>query len=308
MFLGCELSEIGQIGGGRRKPTGRIDVAMFPSLTRMGEVCDLVADYGNVIVDECHHVPAASFERVMAEVRARFVTGLTATPRRRDGHHPIAEMQLGPVRYSVEAGSPAACPAFAQRLVLRHTNFDYATNEERPAIQAIYRAMVEDTDRNQLLVDDILAALHEGRCPIVLTERTAHLEFLERELRGSIRNVIVLRGGRTSKQRREAIERLDKVPDHEERLILATGRYIGEGFDDDRLDTLFLTMPISWRGTLIQYAGRLHRPHPAKSEVRIYDYVDRRVPMLERMLRKRLAGYRAIGYEEAEGSSTLDQS
>jgi len=297
MFLGLELSKIGQIGGGKRKPTGQIDVAMIQSLVRRGDVADLIAEYGHVIVDECHHIPAPSFERLLGEAHARFVTGLTATPRRRDGHHPITEMQLGPVRYTVDQRKLAASRPFEQKLVLRHTNFRYETEQERPPIQDVYRAMVDDPGRNQLLLDDIIQALEQGRSPIVLTERTAHLAYLKEQLQGFARNIAVLRGGRTSKQRRVALEELAAVPDDEERLILATGRFIGEGFDDDRLDTLFLVMPISWKGTLIQYTGRLHRLHPAKREVRIYDYIDRHVPMLARMANKRLRGYRSIGYE-----------
>ena len=242
-------------------------------------------------------------ERLLGEAHARFITGLTATPRRRDGHHPITEMQLGPVRYTVDQRKLAASRPFEQKLVLRHTEFRYETEQERPPIQDVYRAMVDDPGRNQMLLDDIIRALERGRSPIVLTERTAHLEFLREQLHGFARNTIVLRGGRTSKQLRVAIEELAAVPDDEERLILATGRFIGEGFDDDRLDTLFLVMPISWKGTLIQYTGRLHRLHPAKREVRIYDYVDRHVPMLARMADKRLRGYRSIGYEVVEGAS-----
>jgi superfamily II DNA or RNA helicase len=301
MFLECDPADIGQIGGGKRKPTGRIDVAMIQSLARKGEVKDLVADYGHVIVDECHHAPAASFERVLAEARARYVTGLTATPRRRDGHDPIAEMQLGPVRYAADPLSPSVAPPFELRLVLRQTGFRCETADERPTIQAVYRALMEDRERNRLLLGDIRTAIEQGRNPIVLTERIAHLKLLERELKGHATNLVVMRGRTTARQRREAAETLARAPDTESRLILATGRFAGEGFDDDRLDTLFLAMPISWRGTLIQYAGRLHRPHPAKREVRIFDYVDRHVPMLDRMFRKRLAGYRSIGYDVAEG-------
>lgn len=130
-----------------------------------------------------------------------------------------------------------------------------------------------------------------------MTERKDHLEFLADRLRGFTRHLVVLKGGASAKQRRETLAGLAAIPATEERLVVATGRYIGEGFDDARLDTLFLTMPVSWRGTLIQYAGRLHRTHPGKAEVRIYDYVDDRVPVLSRMYERRLAGYRSIGYE-----------
>ena len=154
--------------------------------------------------------------------------------------------------------------------------------------------------RNALILDDIIGSLEAGRSPIVLTERKDHLDFLAGRLRGFTKRLVVLRGGVTAKKRREALVALDAIPHGDERLVLATGRYVGEGFDDARLDTLFLTMPVSWRGTIVQYAGRLHRSHPGKTEVRIYDYADRRVSMLARMYERRLAGYRSIGYEPVD--------
>src|SRR6266571_5011039 len=286
----------GQIGAGKHSPNRRLDVAMMQSLVRSGNVDDLVATYGHVIVDECHHVPAVSFERVLSEVKARFVTGLTATPRRRDGLHPILEMQLGPVRFAVDARSQAARRPFEHRLIVRETEFGSSRAIAIDGIQALYANLAGDDPRNRLILDDVTAALADGRSPILLTERKDHLEHLAARLRGIARHVVVLRGGMSPGERRATMATLIAIPDNEPRLILATGRYIGEGFDDARLDTLFLTMPVSWKGTLIQYAGRLHRAHPGKREVRIYDYVDRAVPMLARMFDKRIRGYRAIGY------------
>jgi superfamily II DNA or RNA helicase len=270
---------------------------MLQSVVRKGAVADLVAEYGHVVVDECHHVPAVSFERVLSEIRARYVTGLTATPKRRDGQHPIVEMQLGPARYVVHPRSQAAAQAFQHRLIVRKTEFDLPEASTDYPIQRVYQLLSTDRQRNDAILDDIIGALEEGRSPIVLTERKDHLECLADRLRGFTRNLVVLKGGSSAKQRREALADLAAIPATEERLVLATGRYVGEGFDDARLDTLFLTMPVSWRGTLIQYAGRLHRAHPGKAEVRIYDYVDHRVPVLARMYERRLAGYRSIGYE-----------
>jgi superfamily II DNA or RNA helicase len=275
MFLGIEEKEIGQIGGGKRKPNGRLDVAMIQSVVRQGRVDDLVETYGHVIVDECHHVPAVSFERVLSEVKARYVLGLTATPQRRDGHHPILEMQLGPVRFAVDPRSQAARRPFEHRLVVRETAFRLDAAGAEVGIQGVYAALAGDEARNQLILDDVLRSLAEGRSPILLTERRDHLEFFAERLRGSVRHLVVLQGGMTAKERREVSVRLAAVPDGEERLVLATGRYIGEGFDDARLDTLILAVPVSWRGTLVQYTGRLHRLHARKSEVRIFDYVDR---------------------------------
>ncbi|MGH7715652.1 MAG: DEAD/DEAH box helicase family protein, partial [Vulcanimicrobiaceae bacterium] len=300
IFLGIDEKQIGHIGGGKRKPNGRLDVAMIQSLVRKDVVDDLVAGYGHVIVDECHHLPAVSFERVLSEVKARYLVGLTATPQRRDGRHPITEMQLGPVRFRVDAKSQAAHRPFDHKLIVRETGFRGAGDHSKVGIQEIYRELASDEARNRAIVDDVISAVQEGRSPILLTERKDHVEYFTERLRGFVRHLIVLQGGMTTRARNRAVEQLTSIPDTAERLVLATGRYIGEGFDDARLDTLFLAMPISWKGTLIQYSGRLHRRHPAKSEVRIYDYVDREVPMLLRMFEKRLAAYRAIGYARGE--------
>jgi superfamily II DNA or RNA helicase len=301
MFLGLDSKGIGQIGAGKRKPTGRLDVAMLQSLVREGRVDDLVAGYGHVIVDECHHVPAVSFERVLSEVKARYLTGLTATPRRRDGLHPILEMQLGPVRFAVDAKSQAARRPFEHRFIVRDTAFVRGALDPTQGIQTLYAALAEDAPRSRLIMNDVGQAIQEGRSPILLTERKDHLEHLATRLRPFVPHLVVLQGGMSASERREVKAQLASIPENEPRLVLATGRYIGEGFDDARLDTLFLTMPVSWKGTLVQYAGRLHRLHPGKTEVRIYDYVDRQVPLFQRMFEKRLRGYRAIGYARDDG-------
>ena len=183
---------------------------------------------------------------------------------------------------------------------MRETRFRTLPEETGSGIQDVYRALAEDTERNQRIIDDIIAVLQEGRSPILLTERKDHLDHLADRLGRLVRHLIVLKGGTSGKERRQTLEQLASIPDASERLVLATGRYVGEGFDDARLDTLFLAMPVSWKGTLVQYAGRLHRHHPRKVEVRIYDYVDREVPMLLRMFEKRLTTYRAIGYARGE--------
>lgn len=300
LFLDLNPGSIGRIGGGQRKVTGALDVAMIQSLTRLREVDDVVATYGHVIVDECHHVSAVSFERVMREVKARYVTGLTATPHRRDGHHPILTFQLGPVRHAVDPRRQAARRPFEHLLTVRETSFHLDDPDGAPGIQEIYGRLASDEARNTLILDDVIRALEDGRSPIVLTERRDHLDFLAERLERVARNLVVLRGGLGEKRRRAETERLAAVPDTEERLALATGRFIGEGFDDARLDTLFLTMPVAWKGTLVQYSGRLHRARHGKTNVRIYDYVDRSVPMLARMFKKRLKGYRAMGYRIAD--------
>ncbi|PWG61616.1 TOTE conflict system archaeo-eukaryotic primase domain-containing protein [Spiribacter halobius] len=307
LFLGIAEKEVGRIGGGRQRATGRLDVAMIQSLVRKGEVSDLVAGYGQVIVDECHHLPAFSFERVLAEVKARYVVGLTATPTRRDGHHPILTMQLGPPRFIADARTQAAQRAFRHRLIVRRTRFTLPDPVQDRPIQQIYGALAESEDRNAQVVDDILSALEAGRSPLVLTERRDHLIRLAERLRGFVRHLVTFHGGMGVRQRRETRDRLAAIAEDEERLILATGRYVGEGFDDRRLDTLFLAMPIAWKGTVTQYAGRLHRLNGGKREVRIYDYVDVEVPMLARMFDKRLAAYRALGYERDEDAGSDQQ-
>jgi superfamily II DNA or RNA helicase len=300
LFLGLEPKEIGQIGAGKRSGNGRLDVAMIQSLVCNGKVDDAIAGYGQVIVDECHHLPAVSFERVLAEAKARYVVGLTATPQRRDGHHPIIEMQLGPVRFSVDPKSHTAQRPFAHTLIARETGFRGPHGDATPTIQELYAELAADPKRNELILDDVIRALNENRSPILLTERRDHLEYFAARLTKVARHVVVLQGGMSAKERRRVKDQLAAIPPDEERLVLATGRYVGEGFDDARLDTLFLALPVSWKGTLIQYTGRLHRLHPGKTEVRIFDYVDRAVPILERMFKKRLRGYRAIGYARGE--------
>jgi superfamily II DNA or RNA helicase len=234
------------------------------------------------------------------------LTGLTATPRRRDGLHPILEMQLGPVRFAVDAKSQAARRPFEHRLIVRETTFTGDALDPAEGIQTLYAALAGDERRNRLILDDVVQATQEGRSPILLTERRDHLEYLATRLRPFVRHLVVLQGGMTPSERREATARLAGIPEDEPQLVLATGRYIGEGFDDARLDTLFLTMPVSWKGTLVQYAGRLHRLHPGKTEVRIYDYVDREVSLFRRMFEKRLHGYRAVGFARDESPLAFD--
>ena len=296
LFLGIDPAQIGRLGGGKNRLTGTLDVAMIQSLAREGQVMEAVGDYGQVVVDECHHVPAVSFERVLASARAKFIVGLTATPRRRDGHHPIGAFQLGPVRHAISAKAQAAARPFEHKLIVRETQL--IVPEENPSIHTLYRAVAGDRARGEMIARDVELALEEGRWPIVLTERKDHLELLRDLICGICPEVVVLRGGPGSGGRARAAA--ISLSGARSRVIVATGRYAGEGFDDPTLDTLFLAMPISWKGTVIQYAGRIQRLHPGKREVRIYDYVDRNVPVFDRMFRRRLAGYRSIGYVEAE--------
>jgi superfamily II DNA or RNA helicase len=296
MFLNLPAKSIGHIGGGKMDRTGCVDVAVIQSLYRKDGVKDFVAEYGQVIVDECHHLSAFTFEQVMRQVKAKFVVGLTATPTRKDGHHPIIYMQCGPVRFSMSARTMTETTPFEHKVTPRHTEFRMAPELTEVTIQDIYAALVNDAPRNEMIASDIVRAVESGRCPLLLTGRTEHLQYFASKLSGVARHVFILKGGMGKKQRREIAAALAAVPENESRVILATGSYIGEGFDDARLDTLFLAMPISWKGTLQQYVGRLHRLHDNRRFVQVYDYMDNYVLMLARMYERRLKGYAAIGY------------
>ncbi len=308
LLLDMPAKAIGQIGGGKMARTGTVDVAVIQSLARKGEVKELVSEYGQVIVDECHHLSAFSFEQVMKQVRARYVVGLTATPTRKDGHHPIIFMQCGPIRYQLSAKTMTQAAPFEHRVLPRHTAFRLPMESTEVAIHEVYAALMHDDARNALISADMARALEAGRSPLLLTNRTEHLQYFASQLASITTHLFVLKGGMGKNQRRALAEALAAVPDDEPRLLLATGSYIGEGFDDARLDTLFLAMPISWKGTLQQYVGRLHRLHENKRVVQVYDYVDDAVPMLARMYARRLRGYRAIGYVIEGGPPDLDSS
>ena len=300
IFLGMPVGAIGRIGGGRAKPTGLLDVAVIQSLVRNGLVDDLVGNYGHLIVDECHHLSAQSFELVARQAKAKFVTGLSATVTRKDGHHPIIFMQCGPVRYRVNAKQRAAAHPFKHTVMVRPTDFRPlrpANPNVRLQFHELYEELIGDEERNRLICHDLMQTLREGRSPLVLTERNEHLDSLAKQLAREVQHLVVLRGGMRKKELDAISGRLAAIPAEEARVILATGRYVGEGFDDARLDTLFLTLPVSWHGTIAQYVGRLHRLYDGKREVRVYDYADLNVPMLARMFDRRSRGYEAIGYK-----------
>ena len=299
LFLDLLPRAIGRIGGGHKRATGLLDVAVIQSLVRKGVVKDCVAEYGQVIVDECHHLSARSFEEVVRRANARFFLGLSATVTRKDGHHPIIFMQCGPVRHAVNAKAQAAARPFRHVVLVRPTAFRplrQADPDLRMQFQSLYSELIADDQRNRLICDEVVQVVREGRSPLVLTERNEHLDDLAGRLAPLVRSLVVLRGGTGLKAARGIAARLASIPEDEERVLLATGRYIGEGFDDARLDTLFLTLPVSWRGTIAQYAGRLHRLNDRKREVRVYDYADLNVPMLARMFDRRCRGYEAVGY------------
>jgi len=289
-FLDLTATEIGVIGGGKRKPTGAIDIATVQSLVRRDTIDEIVEAYGHIVVDECHHVPSVSTERLLRAAPARYILGLTATPSRRDGHQPIIRMQCGPTRHTLRTRTNLAL-----RVVQRRTQTNADPAVVAAGIQGVYRVLATDERRNAAIVGDALAALQEGRSPLILTARRDHLERLVALLSPRVERLCVLHGGIQPAARRAALETL--ADESAPTLILATGRYLGEGFDLPRLDTLLLALPIAWSGTLTQYAGRLHRPADGKRDARIYDYIDTAIPVLERMHRKRERVYRTLGYE-----------
>ena len=275
---------------------GIIDIALIQSCLDEDGVKPFVQDYGLVIVDECHHVSSITFEQVLMSIKAHTIYGLTATPIRKDGHQPIIFMQCGPIRFSTDVKSQIAKQSFDRFLIPRFTSYN-SILEDRLSIATLYKYLSEDEIRNNLIVEDICKAVNTGRTPIILTNRTAHVSVLAEKLKATIKNVISLTGAGTTKEKREAMQRLQTIPDSEQLVIVATGKYVGEGFDYPRLDTLFLALPISWKGLLTQYAGRLHREYEGKKDVRIYDYIDIHEPICDSMYRKRLKGYAAIGYK-----------
>ena len=291
-FLDLGNGMPGTIGGGRTRPSGQIDIGVMQTLARSTEVASVVGDYGQVIVDECHHMAARSFESILKAVRARYVLGLTATPIRRDGLEPIIFMQCGPLRYT--AGRPAGAP-HDLAVVPRELTAPIALPPES-GIQEVFRYLASDQARTSAICEAIRDALGQGRKVLVLTERTGHLEAIRQRLGDTVPNPSVLHGRMSRRQRSEVVQALDALPPDAPRLVIATGRLVGEGFDHPPLDTLVLAMPVSWKGTLHQYAGRLHRDHATKADVRIIDFVDRGHPALLRMWARRQRGYRTIGY------------
>jgi len=295
-FLGVGKGVVGTIGGGKAKPTGKIDIAVMQSLSRQGEINPLVENYGHVIVDECHHVGAVSFDATLKRVKAKYVLGLTATPIRRDGQQPIIFMQCGPIRHT--AAKPASAPHDLE--VVPHLLHKRIDLPQEAGIQDIFRHLANDLERTAEIAAEIESAFSQGRKVLVLTERTEHLDAILAALAGKMLSPFVLHGRMSKKLRATLIAELNALSPDVPRVLLATGKLVGEGFDHPPLDTLVLAMPISWKGTLQQYAGRLHRECATKTDVRIIDFVDMGHPALVRMWEKRQRGYRAMGYQLKE--------
>ena len=291
-FLGAGKGVVGTIGGGKTKPTGKVDIAVMQSLSRQGEISELVENYGHIIIDECHHLSAFSFEAILKRAKAKYVLGLTATPVRRDGQQPIIFMQCGPIRHT--AVKPESAPhdlAIVPRMMEARIDLP-----EEAGIQDVFRHIANDARRTEAITTEIVGSFEQGRKILVLTERTDHLEAISSTLEGRVDNLFTLHGRMSKKQRNRLISELEALPPDAPRVLLSTGKLVGEGFDHPPLDTLVLAMPISWKSTLQQYAGRLHREHATKTDVRIIDFVDSGHPALLRMWDKRQKGYRIMGY------------
>lgn len=295
-FLSLEKGDVGVVGGGKSKPTGKIDIAVMQSISRQGEVNPMVENYGQVIIDECHHVGAISFDAILKRVKAKYVLGLTATPIRRDGQQPIIFMQCGPIRHS--ASRPSSAPQDLE-VVPRYRDCRIDANHDT-GIQEIFRLLANDDARTDAIAAEIEVVFQAGRKVLVLTERTEHLMAIQKALEHKVVEPFVLHGRMSRKQRSTLVESLNALPGDAPRVLLSTGKLVGEGFDHPALDTLVLAMPVSWKGTLQQYAGRLHRDHAEKTSVKIIDFVDSGHPALLRMWAKRQVGYRAMGYRTSE--------
>ncbi len=302
-------SIVGQLGGGKKAINGFVDIAIMQSMFEQDKsVKAMINQYGLIIVDECHHVSASNFSRIVSSANAKYIYGLTATPIRKDGHHPIIFMYCGPIRYKVDAKLEAKKRDFDHFIVPRFTStrMPLFKNQDEWHITEVYQHICKSNYRNELIVADVTQAIDNGRNPLILTERTSHIEELVALMSDKDFQVIVLAGDLKTSERKESHRRIRALKDNERFVIIATGKLIGEGFDEARLDTLFMAMPIAWKGTVAQYAGRLHRNFEGKNEVLIYDYVDVHIPVLERMYHKRLTAYKSVGYSVRPHKSEND--
>jgi superfamily II DNA or RNA helicase len=309
----------GQLGGGRTKVRGVVDVAMLQTLARKDDLATLVSGYGLVVADECHHIPAAAFEHAVNQIPARRWLGLTATPYRRDKLDDLIALQLGPIRHTIthpthdtrdqspqlELTHPSPMPRPRPELHVHATEFRYTGDADPSApggMATIYRALVADTARTSQVITDVTAALERGRHCLLLTQWTAHVEQFTKQLRQRGLDPVELRGGMNVKARRDALSRLQPPTDNTPLLAVATGPFVGEGFDCPVLDTLFLAAPIAFKGRLVQYVGRVLRPHPGKTTAEVHDYHDINTPVLASSLAKRAPGYTSLGFADPRKS------
>ncbi len=300
----------GQLDGGRRRMRGTVDIATLQALARRDDLAELTATYGFVVVDECHHIPAAAFEAAVRQMPSKRWLGLTATPQRRDQLDDLMTMQLGPVRHTMPSARPGTLDSVSlgvpeRALTVHDTAFVYSGNVDPTVpggMAAIYRDLVADDRRTRQVVGDVLDALGRGRHCLVLTQWTAHLTAIADLLGEAGQEPVVLRGGMGARQRAAALERL--VPGGNPLLVVATGPYVGEGFDCPALDTLFLAAPIAFHGRLVQFVGRILRPHAGKQVAEVHDYHDVGTGVLAASLAKRAPGYVSLGFPDPRKTRT----
>ena len=292
------IGYVGQYGGTKKWLSKLVDVVMIQSLFKLENSQSLLDEYEMMIVDECHHVSALMFEKIVAQFRGKYLYGLTATPERKNGHEPIVFQRIGEILHTADKREAD----FKRQLQLRFTSFGYLEIEKTKASNFIQLSdwIATDLVRNQMILKDILDQVAEGRNILVLVNRIKQIDFFEKLLKEKEVDDFYIISGKTKVRERtsllETLEQLDKGF-----VLLSTGKYIGEGFDLPQLDTLILAAPFSWKNNLIQYAGRIHRNYKDKSLVRIFDYVDIHVPYLEKMFQKRQVAYRKMDYCVIEG-------
>lgn len=302
-FLGISPKEIGVLHGTKKKRTGKLDLAMIQTLTKFEEIEEIARDYGQVIIDECHHIPASSFEASMKMFPAKFVLGLTATPRRKDNLEKILFQQCGPIRHEITSADGGV---LAKRVTIRETGFRLPEDfGQKPPYHVIAHLITTDAKRNAMIVSDLVVAVKEGRFPLLISDRKDQIEALmvlaakESDL-GPTR-MLRLDGNMSPKERREVLEQIAAArATRSSVVVFATASLIGEGFDMPELDSLILATPLSFEGRMVQYAGRLHRLAEGKDNVVINDYVDSYCAVSLKMYRNRIKAYRKMGYEIAE--------
>lgn len=304
-FLGVSKGDI-HILGKARHPDAPVALGMFPTLARSEFPGTLLAKYGHVVIDECHHVPAASFEAAMKRCTARYILGLTATPNRKDGLQKILFLQCGPIRHRIDLDHSEEQ---SRTVFVREFSLRLPPGKDRLPIHQIWEHLIQSGERNRAIASDVVAALEEQRFCALLSDRKEHLSTLESLLRGKLPEESIYRiDGSTNQKLRTAIlgNLRSRATEGRPFALLATASLLGEGFDMPELDTLFLAMPISFKGRLVQYAGRLHRFSGRKKSVRIYDYVEPDHPLTALMYRKRTVAYREMAYSiQIAGSDPL---
>lgn len=301
-LLGLGGKEVGQVGAGKDRRSGLVDLAMIQSLKARDDLQELMGQYGLLVMDECHHLPAFSFESCVKQAPLRYFLGLTATPYRRDGLQDIITMQCGPIRHRIFARDVTSGAELSLRLEVRETSFCFDGPEEAP-IQDVFRALVNEDERSDHVVRDVLDAIRVGRRCLVLSQWKEHCRALADRLGSHGKQAFVLDGGLRKKAREAMFEAVRSAPPESELVVIATGQYLGEGFDCPQLDTLFLAFPIAFKGRLVQYAGRLLRPCEGKTGVQVFDYADVEVPVLRKMHEKRLRTYESLGFMRKEEQS-----